>query len=42
VWAHPDLLPDADDLDDPLGFAEKVGPGEALPPFDEGQETSSE
>jgi putative hydrolase len=25
VWAHPDLLPDADDLDDPLGFAEKVG-----------------
>ena len=25
VWAHPDLLPDADDLDDPLGFAEKFG-----------------
>jgi putative hydrolase len=25
VWAHPDLLPDADDLDDPLGFAEKMG-----------------
>jgi putative hydrolase len=25
VWAHPDLLPDADDLDDPLGFAEKLG-----------------
>ncbi|MEP6599614.1 MAG: zinc-dependent metalloprotease [Actinomycetota bacterium] len=25
VWAHPDLLPDADDLDDPLGFADKVG-----------------
>jgi putative hydrolase len=42
VWAHPDLLPDADDLDDPLGFADKVGPGEVLPPFDEGQETSSE
>src|SRR5690606_24674105 len=20
VWAHPDLLPDATDLDDPLGF----------------------
>jgi putative hydrolase len=42
VWAHPDLLPDADDLDDPLGFADKVGPGEALPPFDEGQDASSE
>jgi len=25
VWAHPDLLPDADALDDPLGFAEKLG-----------------
>ena len=25
VWAHPDLLPDAEDLDDPLGFADKVG-----------------
>ena len=25
VWAHPDLLPDADDLDDPLGFAQKIG-----------------
>ena len=25
VWAHPDLLPSADDLDDPLGFAEKFG-----------------
>jgi hypothetical protein len=22
VWAHPDLLPDAADLDDPLGFRE--------------------
>ncbi len=25
VWAHPDLLPTADDLDDPLGFAETIG-----------------
>jgi hypothetical protein len=25
IWAHPDLLPDADDLDDPLGFVDKVG-----------------
>lgn len=23
VWAHPDLMPGADDLDDPLGFAER-------------------
>jgi putative hydrolase len=25
IWAHPDLLPTADDLDDPLGFADTVG-----------------
>jgi putative hydrolase len=25
VWAHPDLLPDTEDLDDPIGFAQKVG-----------------
>jgi len=24
VWSHPDLLPSADDLDDPLGFAERM------------------
>ena len=24
IWAHPDLLPTADDLDDPLGFAERT------------------
>src|SRR3954452_11068260 len=24
VWAHPDLLPTADDLDDPLGFRENM------------------
>jgi hypothetical protein len=23
VWSHPDLLPTADDLDDPLGFGER-------------------
>ena len=22
IWAHPDLLPTAEDLDDPIGFAE--------------------
>jgi putative hydrolase len=25
LWEHPDLLPDADDLDDPIGFAQRVG-----------------
>jgi putative hydrolase len=25
IWAHPDLLPSAEDLDDPLGFAETIG-----------------
>lgn len=25
VWAHPDLLPTAEDLDDPLGFREDLG-----------------
>ncbi|HZE49152.1 MAG TPA: zinc-dependent metalloprotease, partial [Jatrophihabitantaceae bacterium] len=41
VWAHPDLLPDADDLDDPLGFAEKLGAND-MPDLDEGgQDTSS-
>ena len=24
VWAHPDLLPTAEDLDDPLGFREDL------------------
>ena len=27
VWAHPDLLPDASDLDDPDGFAERTESG---------------
>ncbi|GDY33203.1 zinc-dependent metalloprotease [Gandjariella thermophila] len=25
VWAHPDLVPSSDDLDDPMGFAERLG-----------------
>ncbi|MDT4932408.1 MAG: hypothetical protein QOK11_300 [Pseudonocardiales bacterium] len=29
IWSHPDLLPTADDLDDPLGFADTIG-GEQL------------
>ncbi|HZC72821.1 MAG TPA: zinc-dependent metalloprotease [Jatrophihabitans sp.] len=24
IWSHPDLMPTAEDLDDPLGFGEKV------------------
>src|SRR3954452_13301821 len=24
IWAHPDLLPTADDLDDPLGFGDRL------------------
>jgi putative hydrolase len=27
MWAHPDLLPTADDLDDPLGFVERARAG---------------
>ena len=30
LWAHPDLLPTADDLDDPLGFADSVGAAETI------------
>jgi putative hydrolase len=32
LWAHPDLLPTAEDLQDPLGFVESVrAPGDSLP-----------
>jgi putative hydrolase len=30
IWAHPDLLPSAEDLDDPLGFAETIGSASEL------------
>jgi putative hydrolase len=30
VWSHPDLLPTADDLDDPLGFADTIGSADVL------------
>ncbi|MGH3332795.1 MAG: zinc-dependent metalloprotease [Nocardioidaceae bacterium] len=30
VWTHPDLLPSAEDLDDPLGFREHVEEPQAL------------
>ena len=35
LWAHPDLLPTPDDLDDPLGFAQGSG---AVPDTIEGLE----
>ena len=28
VWAHPDLMPSASDLDDPAGFAARTGSGD--------------
>lgn len=30
LWSHPDLMPTADDLDDPIGFAERLGDNGAL------------
>jgi putative hydrolase len=29
VWAHPDLMPTAEDLDDPLGYSERRTPDDA-------------
>lgn len=34
VWGHPDLMPDATDLDDPLGYAERRGNPLEIPPED--------
>jgi putative hydrolase len=34
VWSHPDLMPTADDLDDPFAFAEALDAGPALPGID--------
>jgi len=31
IWAHPDLLPSADDLDDPLAFADTIGAATSTP-----------
>jgi len=31
VWGHPDLLPTSEDLDDPLGFAERMSADEGDP-----------
>ena len=30
LWSHPDLLPTADDLDDPLGFTDTIGAAETI------------
>jgi putative hydrolase len=30
IWSHPDLLPSAEDLDDPLGFADTIGVADNL------------
>jgi putative hydrolase len=30
IWAHPDLVPNAEDLDDPMDFAERVGQKPAI------------
>jgi putative hydrolase len=30
IWSHPDLLPTAEDLDDPLGFADTIGGADQL------------
>lgn len=32
LWGHPDLLPDAEQLEDPLGFVELVGEDSGEPP----------
>ncbi|MFC9257157.1 zinc-dependent metalloprotease, partial [Amycolatopsis thailandensis] len=29
LWSHPDLMPTAADLDEPLDFAERLGDGES-------------
>jgi putative hydrolase len=34
IWSHPDLLPSADDLDDPLGYADTIG-GHELSGFED-------
>ncbi|MDR1768422.1 MAG: zinc-dependent metalloprotease, partial [Propionibacteriaceae bacterium] len=35
VWGHPDLMPKASDLDDPLGFADRSCQGESASELDE-------
>ncbi|MGA8993688.1 MAG: hypothetical protein WB441_05220, partial [Nocardioidaceae bacterium] len=42
VWSHPDLLPSAADLDDPLGFQENGGGTGAGTGSDTGAGTGSD
>jgi putative hydrolase len=39
VWAHPDLVPTATDLDDPMDFADRVGATSDVDPIAELQRT---
>jgi putative hydrolase len=45
IWQHPDLLPDAEDLDEPAGFIDRViggdtsGIDEAIAKLEEGPDT---
>ena len=40
LWAHPDMLPSGDDLDDPKGFAERAGSTDRMDLGDLGFDTS--
>jgi putative hydrolase len=42
IWSHPDLLPSADDLDDPLGFADTIGAPETITADDAKQPMASD
>jgi putative hydrolase len=35
VWAHPDLVPTAEDLDEPMDFADRIGGGGGMDPIAE-------
>ncbi|CAM4214712.1 zinc-dependent metalloprotease [Kibdelosporangium persicum] len=39
VWAHPDLVPTAEDLDEPLDFADRVGAASDMDPIAELERT---
>jgi hypothetical protein len=38
VWGHPDLMPTADDLDDPADYVRRVGAEFTLPELGDGAE----
>jgi putative hydrolase len=39
IWAHPDLVPTAEDLDDPMEFADRLGAGAGVDPLAELRKT---